>query len=321
MNTNVADPMESPSTLAVVIPCYRSRNSLDELVGRLCAALGGSGRSYELIFVEDASPEAETWASLQMIRSLHPTVVRCFRLARNVGQHNAIQCGFAQLSPNVEIVVTMDDDLQHQPEDVLALVEAIEQGADLAVGAYHDKQHAGWRNFGGGLVDGTLRRIFNLPDDFQLTSFRAMRRFAADDVVENQSRYSYLTAALLAVTRFHVNVPVTHQPRRDGRSGYSLGVSLELAANLFLSYSRWPLYLVVGLFLLSLLATTTITVWVFWRWLISSYVPEGWTSTMLMLGIGNTFNLAALAVIALLSTRSHRQLVGTSGRWRIAERS
>jgi glycosyltransferase involved in cell wall biosynthesis len=314
-------PKDSAATLAIVIPCYQSTSTLRDLTRRLLAAFANGGRTIELIFIDDASPNGQTWNTLKALHSEFPKVVRCFRLARNAGQHNAIQCGFAQTSPNVEIVVTMDDDLQHRPEDVPSLVAAIEEGADLAVGAYENKRHAAWRNIGGQLVDGALRRIFQLPHDFQLTSFRAMRRFVADDVVENQSRYGYLTAALLAVTRFRVNVPVVHQERREGRSGYSLATSLELAANLFLSYSRWPLYLVVCLFLLSLLATASVTTWVFWRWLVSNHVPAGWTSTMLMLGIGNTFNLAALAVIALLSTRSHRQLVGTSGRWRIAERS
>jgi len=317
---NSDNPLKQGATLAVVVPCYRSSTLLEELADRLCATLDGCGKPYELIFIDDASPLAETWVSLKNIQAKYPAAIRCYRLARNVGQHNAIQCGFAQLSPSVETVITLDDDLQHQPEDIPALLHAIDQGSELVIGAYDDKQHAGWRNLGGHVVDNALRRIFNLPHDFQLTSYRAMRRFVADEVVESQSRYNYLTAAMLAVTRFRSNVPVRHQPRREGRSGYSLTTSLELAANLFLSYSRWPLYLVVSLFLLSLLATTSITLWVFYRWLVSLHIPAGWTSTMLMLGIGNTCNLAALAVIALLSTRSHRQLVGTSGRWRIAER-
>ena len=88
-----------------------------------------------------------------------------------------------------------------------------------------------------------------------------------------------------------------------------------------MSYSRWPLYLVGGLFLTSLLATASITLWVFWRWLVVSHIPAGWTSLMLMLGVGNTFILAALAVVAVLSTRSHRQLVGSASRWRVADRA
>jgi glycosyltransferase involved in cell wall biosynthesis len=306
-------------TLAIVIPCYGSGPLLSELAQRLTRALGSDAARTELIMIDDASPSVRTWESLCALQSAFPQLVRCYRLARNVGQHHAIQCGFAQVSPSVEVIVTMDDDLQHRPEDVPALVNAVRDGADLAVGAYANKQHASWRNAGGRLVDGCMRRIFNLPRDFQLTSFRAMRRFAADEVVQNHSRYSYLSAALLGVTRFRVNVPVTHHARREGRSGYSLGTSIELSANLFLSYSRWPLYFVMGLFTLSLLATGVITLWVFLRWLVSNHIPAGWTSVMLMLGLGNTFNLAALAVIALLSTRSHRQLVGTSGGWRIAD--
>lgn len=305
--------------VAIVIPCYRSAASIPELARRLVAALTTAGHAHEILFIDDASPSPATWTAIRQTRSEFPDTVRGCRLATNVGQHNAIQCGFAQLSPGVEVVVTMDDDLQHRPEDVPALVQAVDEGADLAIGAYDVKQHAGWRNLGGRITDGALRRLFGLPSGFQLTSFRAIRRFATDDVLENRSRYSYLSAALLSATCHRVNVPVSHEARVEGRSGYSLATSAELAANLFLSYSRWPLYMVVGLFAASFLGTSAIMAWAFIRWLVADHAPEGWASTIMVLGITSTFNLAGLAVVALLSTRSHRQLVGASGGWRIAE--
>ena len=305
--------------ITVVVPCYRSVATLRPLVERLLSSLARVGRRGEIILIDDASPEPLTWQTLVSLQREYPASVRCFRLARNVGQHNAIVCGFAQASPSVSMVVTMDDDLQHRPEDVPALLRAIDDGADLAIGAYESKQHQGWRNAGGRLVDRCLRTLFKLPPDFQLTSFRAIRRFAVEDAVENRSRYSYLTASLLAATRFRVNVPVAHEPRAEGTSGYSLATSIELAINLFLGYSRWPLYLVVAMFGLSLLATTAIMGWALLRWLVADHPPEGWASTVLVLGITSTFNLAGLGVIALLSTRTHRQLVGASGGWRIAE--
>ncbi|MCC7097779.1 MAG: glycosyltransferase family 2 protein [Thermomonas sp.] len=309
-----------PPRIAIIVPCYCSVQSLAQLTQRLRTALDASSYAYEIVFVDDASPGQQTWDILKKLKTQHPDVVRCFRLSRNTGQHNAIQCGFAQISPSAEIVVTMDDDLQHRPEDIPALLRAIEDGADIAIGAYDIKHQSRLNNLGGKLVDSSLRRLFALPPDVQLTSFRAIRRFAVDDVLENQSRYMYLTAALLSATRFHVNVPVIHESRLEGRSGYSLARSVELAANLFLSYSRWPLYLIAALFGISLLATLTITGWVMWKWWVTSQLSAGWTSTMMMLGITSTFNLAALAVVALLSTRSHRQLVGSAGRWRISER-
>ena len=305
--------------VAVVVPCYQSVQSLQPLARRLCIALAARGYPFELIFVDDASPDEATWNTLKVVKDECAGVARCFRLARNVGQHNAIQCGFAQLSPSIEIVVTMDDDLQHRPEDVPTLVVAVDEGADLAIGAYDDKRHARWRNVGGGIVDACLRGLFNLPRGFDLTSFRAVRRYAVDDALANSNRYMYLTAALLLVTRRRVNVPVSHQQRSEGRSGYSLAKSLELSANLFLSYSRWPLYFIVVLFLFSLLVAVSITAWVFWKWLVMNQVAAGWTSTMMLLGTTNAFTLAALAVIALLVTRSHRQLVGGGARWRVAE--
>lgn len=305
--------------IAVVVPCYRSSDSIDVLARRLVGAMHDSGYGFELILVDDASPDSRTWETLVSLKSRFGKQIKCYRLARNVGQHNAILCGIAQISESVKCVVTMDDDLQQLPEDVPRLLRAIDGGADMAVGAYPRKKHGVWKNLSGRLIDATLRRIFSLPSTFQLTSFRAFRRYVADEVVENRSRYTYLTAALLSVTRHQVNVSVAHEERREGRSGYSLIRSLELAASLYLTYSRVPLYLVMCLFFLSMSITGSITLWALLRYMSAHGLPMGWTSLMVMIGICSTFNLAATAVVALLATRSHRQSVGAYGHWRISD--
>lgn len=313
----------APSTnrqVAVVIPCYCSSISLEALVERLVAVFSASGDAVECVLVDDASPDdAGTWETIRRLGLKYPRIVRGFRLARNVGQHSTLLCAMSNISLAATIVVTMDDDLQQLPEDIPKLLQAMDEGADLAIGAYPEKKHAAWRNIAGGIVDRTLRRLFTLPRRFQLTSFRAFRRYVAEEAVESGGRYSYITASLLSVARRRVNVSVRHEERKQGRSGYTLLRSLELALNLYLTYSRIPLYLIFCLFMVSVGATLAIVGWTIYRYIVTAQVPMGWTSQMVMVGMSCTLNLVATAVVALFVTRSHRISMIPQARWRIAE--
>jgi glycosyltransferase involved in cell wall biosynthesis len=305
--------------VAIVIPCYHSSASLEALVDRIIDTLQNESR-LECILVDDASPdETGTWSTIHRLGLKYPDIVRGFRLARNVGQHSALLCGMARISTETTVVVTMDDDLQQLPEDIPELLQAIDDGADLAIGAYPEKKHDAWRNMAGSAVDGTLRRLFGLPRSFQLTSFRAFRRYVAEEAVDSAGRYSYITGSLLSVARRRVNIPVRHEARKQGRSGYTLLRSMELALNLYLTYSRAPLYLIFALFLTSMSTTLTIVGWTIYRYITTTELPMGWASQMVMIGMACTLNLVATAIVALFVTRSHRVAMIPQERWRIAE--
>lgn len=306
--------------VGVVIPCYRSAGTITSLVDGILTTLDEAGKSTLVMLVDDASPdEGACWRALESLCSRHGPRVRALRLARNAGQHGALLCGMAALPDDVVTVITMDDDGQHRPADLPALIAAVDAGTDLVIGAYDEKHHAAGRNLGGALVDHTLRRLFDLPSDFVLTSLRAMKRFVADDALEEAGSHTYLTAALLDATANRINVPVTHVPRREGRSGYTLSRSLRLAANLALSHSRLPVMAMMGIGVLFFVVTLASLVYVLWLRISTDGVIPGWASLMLMIGIQSTMLVAGLATILLYVARSHRILTGVRKRWRIAD--
>lgn len=306
--------------LGVVIPCYRSAASIGGVVEEILATCAAEGIPVLVLLVEDASPDGgATWAAIAALCAAHPGRVRGLRLARNMGQHNALLCGMQALPPEAAVVVTMDDDGQHRGGDIPALLAPLADGADLVIGAYDEKRHSGGRNLGGALVDGLLRRLFGLPRGFQLTSFRAMRRFVADHAVDEASEYTYLTAALLSATPRRANAPVRHEPRRQGRSGYTLSRALGLAANLVFTHSRLPFYVTAGIGAAALLLTLVSLLYVLWlRFSMEDVIP-GWASVMLMMGVQSTMLMAALVSILIYAVRSHRLLQGRRTRWRIAD--
>lgn len=302
--------------LSVVIPVYRAAESLDELVARLSATLGKDARASEVIFIDDGSPD-NSWGVLVGLKKRYPSLLRIARLQKNSGQHNAILCGFSLAEGDV--VVTMDDDLQNPPEEIPKLVAEIENGFDLVIGSYFTKQHSAVRNASGGLVDRVIRAIFKLPNDFQLTSFRAARRHVVLNVREMGGVYPYVTTMLLAHTARYANVEVRHEPRKHGASNYNLGRSARLAANLLLSYSSLPVMFVgfvcLGAFAFSLLFGLGVMV----RALMQGSSVEGWASTMVVLSFFNALVLMCLFIFSLYLSRMNQQITRSRTIFTIAE--
>ena len=289
--------------ISVVIPAYKSSDSLPLLMRKLDAVLNRTGQPFEIIVVDDSSPD-DTWECLKVLKQIYPQL-KIIRLLRNSGQHNALLCGLSLARGS--IVITMDDDLQNPPEEVPKLVDAIQKGYDLAIGAYDSKQHSAGRNAGGKLIDGLQRRIFHLPSDFQLTSFRAVRKVVVDNVLSMGGAFPYITSMLLSHTSRCVNVPVHHEPRRFGVSNYDVKRSFLLACNLLLSYSLYPIYLVATLCLSAFALSIWITLWALFERLAGSTLP-GWASTLIATSFFSGLILFALVIHGLYLSRVNQQI-------------
>jgi glycosyltransferase involved in cell wall biosynthesis len=306
----------TPRLVSIVVPCYRSTESLPILVERILAVGAQLGSAFEIILVDDRSPDG-TWETLKALKARHGGNLKIVRLLKNAGQHNALLCGF-QLAAG-DVVITMDDDLQNPPEEIPKLIAAVAGGYDLAIGAYEEKQHSAARNAGGDLIDRVLRRIFKLPADFQLTSFRAARR----EVVQNACRmggvYPYITAMLLSHAGNQVNVMVKHEPRKFGVSNYNLRRSFSLAANLLLNYSSYPLYLVGALCGFAFLLAIGFGAFVVLRtFMVGSTVP-GWASTVVIVSFLNALTLLSLVIFGLYLSRLNLQISQSKPRFTISE--
>jgi polyisoprenyl-phosphate glycosyltransferase len=291
--------------ISVVIPVYRAEQSLPLLVPRLISTLQSMQRHFEIILVDDSSPDS-SWQVLKRLKQQHPSVLRLARLLTNSGQHNAILCGLSLVTGDV--VVTMDDDLQNPPEELPKMVAAVDRGFDLAIGAYDSKKHAGARNAAGRFIDWLLRRIFHLPRDFQLTSFRAFRRVVADNVCQMGGVFPYITSMVFSHASKYVNVSVRHDPRAFGSSNYTLRRSVKLAVNLILNYSSYPLYAVASLCLFAFVVSAGLGSFIAFRSLIHGSTVPGWASTMVAISFFNALVLLCLLIYGLYLSRINEQI-------------
>jgi glycosyltransferase involved in cell wall biosynthesis len=295
---------QNRTRISIVIPAYRSADSLPLLIPQLHTTLQALNRPFEIIVVDDASPD-KTWDALLQLKANHPDTLKILRHRVNQGQHQAILCGLAYATG--DIVVTMDDDLQNPPEEVPRLIAPIDQGYDLAIASYDSEKQSTFRKTSGDLVDAVQRRIYHLPPSFELTSFRAIARRVVDGVHEMNGTFPYITCMLFANARTYTNVPVRHDSRRFGRSNYTLRRSLPLVFNIIFTYSIYPLYLVMFICAVSLIATTTYGTWILTESLFDQSTVPGWSSTILTTVFSTSIILFTLLILLVYVMRISQQ--------------
>jgi polyisoprenyl-phosphate glycosyltransferase len=300
--------------LSLVIPVYGSQAVLPELVARLQATLDGIVHlraNYEVIFVCDRSPDA-SWQVIQGLCALHPWV-RGILLRMNAGQHNALMAGFARARG--DIVMTMDDDLQHSPDDIPTLLDELARGCDVVYARFKNRQHAGWKVAGSRLNDIVAGYLMQKPKGMYLSPFRAMRAAIVDDILRYQGPYVYVDGLILSVTRNIGLVDVEHHERYAGDSGYSFRKSLSLWLKMATNFSIVPLRITsfvglafagIGFLFAILLIIQKFTL---------DRMPIGWSSLIVTILIVGGVQLVALGMLGeylgrvLLTLNSRPQYV------------
>lgn len=238
MNDSPANQMGMEATLdvSVVVPVYGGSAALPELCRRLDETLQLAGFDYEIILVDDRG-QAEAWGVIRALAAQHPRV-RGLRLGRNFGQHAATICGIAYARG--EWIVTMDDDLEHPPESIPALLAAGDNDHPLVYGVFEKRTHAAYRNLSSELMRRMLKRAFpDLNEDY--CSFRVIHAPLAKQLDRFGLNRPYIDGMLSWLTSSTRSVSVPHEQRQHGDSTYTMRKLLSHAANIFVTFSYLPL--------------------------------------------------------------------------------
>jgi len=214
--------------LSIIIPVYGSEHILPELVSKINQSLNKLYENYEIIFVCDQSPD-QSWNVIKSLSQQAPNI-KGILLQNNVGQHNALMAGLKHAKG--EIIVTMDDDLQHSPKDISSLTLEIEKGHDVAYACFKEHKHPLWKIMGSRLNDQIAVYLLNKPKGLYLSPFRAMKSSIRDALLRYSSPHVYLDALILSVTHDIVSIEVDHHERHAGESRYGLKKSLALWFNM-----------------------------------------------------------------------------------------
>lgn len=270
---------QPPCDLSVVIPTYRSSGSLTQLVERLHATLQSRNLSFEVILVNDASPD-DTWDTIMSLAEAHPNTLRAVDLLHNHGQHMATMCGLAR--SRGAVVVTMDDDLQHPPEELPKLLDALAHHPDWdAVMGSWDRDQGLVRRLGSEVHAWADRLANGTPKGLRYSAYRAMRRPVVDAMVAHRTRLPVVGPLMTSVTvRVH-NVPVRHDPRAQGESNFRFGHGVAAVMANVVQGSTLPLRL-MSVFGLVVAGIAFLVAGVFLvRALSGAPTPPGWASAFL----------------------------------------
>lgn len=212
--------MESAVSLkySIVIPVYNTTWVLGELQRRVEQVFSTQiKQSYEIILVDDCSPNPGTWSAIEGLVKQNEHI-NAILLARNSGQHAALLCGMAEAKG--EYIITMDDDLQHTPEDIPKLIRL--NTHDVVMGQFLQKKHSFFRNTGSGIKAYFDRVISGKPRNLHITTFCLFQREIVKEIITlAKTPHPLFSSLIFQVTHDVVGVQVSHSSRQEGRSGYS----------------------------------------------------------------------------------------------------
>jgi glycosyltransferase involved in cell wall biosynthesis len=292
--------------VSVVIPCYRSGLTLPELVRRLVPVLSDTSSPHEVILVVDGSPD-DTWNVARALALEHPAV-QAINLSRNFGQHNALLAGIR--AAQFDTVVTMDDDLQHRPEEIPTLIGALVPGLDLVYGVPAVEEHGVLRSFASRNVKALMTLGLGIADARNISAFRIFRTQLRDGFVGLDGPHASIDVALSWTTTRSDTAVVHMDHRTTGRSNYSFRLLVRHALNTMLGYSTLPLRLVGYLGLVCGGLGIVLLAVVLWEFFSGSTTVEGFTTVASMVAIFSGAQMVALGIVGEYIARIHSENLG-----------
>jgi glycosyltransferase involved in cell wall biosynthesis len=291
------------ASLSIVVPVYNASGSLKPLAERVADTL--SDRNYELVLVNDGSPD-ESWEVIQALVT-DDVRIRGVNLMRNYGQHNATLAGIR--AAHNDVIVTMDDDLQHPPEEIPKMLARLDEGYDVVYGTPVAKQHGLLRNLVTALAKMALRYAMGIRDATMVSPFRAFRADLRPAFVDFQGPYVSIDVLLSWSTARFGSVPVRHDERAGGHSNYTVRTLAAYALTMLTGFTTRPLRfasllgIVVTLFGLVLLAVVLVRYFAY-----GSPVP-GFTFLASALAIFSGAQLLTLGIIGEYLARVHVRMM------------
>jgi len=279
--------------VSVVIPVYGSAPILPRLAERLEGALAALGRPYEVVLVYDCSPD-DSWNVIAGLCATRPWL-KGVRLRKNAGQHNAIMAGLGVARGRY--IVTMDDDLQHSPDDIGRIVKVLDEGADVCYVQFKRRRHVLWKRLGSRFNDQVASWLLRKPKGLYLSPFRGFIREIRDEMLRYEGPFVYLDGLIVQSTSNIRTLQAEHHDRDDGKSGYSLSKSISLWMQMATSFSIKPLRVAslmgiaasgVGFVAAAILVVQKI-IW--------PQTAVGWTSLIVAVLIMGGIQLLALGVV------------------------
>jgi dolichol-phosphate mannosyltransferase len=245
--------VDASGSVSVIVPVYRNEGSLEELVERLVLTIAGMGRRFEILLIDDGSPD-RSWEIIERLSAEHAEVVG-LKLSRNFGQHPAIAAGLERARGDVTVL--MDADLQDEPEQLPALLAKLDEGSDVVYTVNVEEDGSGSSRLTSALFHYSFSRLAQVDVPNAIGTYRVFTRKFREALLSYPERRPLYGPLMLYMGFTAAFVPVRRKPSMARASGYTLFKRLGLAIDTLASYTNVPhrilLLLGIGLTALSAL--------------------------------------------------------------------
>jgi glycosyltransferase involved in cell wall biosynthesis len=293
------------SGISVVVPVYNGAATLGDLLCRLTRVLDEVGEPYEIILVNDGSRDA-SWQQVVELTNVYGQL-RGFNLTRNYGQHNALLAGIR--AARFGTIVTLDDDLQHPPEEIPKLLTKLAEGFDVVYGTPDKEQHGLWRDMASRLTKLALQSAMGAETARKVSAFRVFRAHTCDAFADFRSPVVSIDVLLTWGTTSFAAIPVKHNPRELEKSNYTVRKLVTHALNMMTGFSTFPLQLasLTG-FAFTLLGLVAL-VYVIVRYVIQGGSVPGFPFLASAIAIFSGAQLFALGILGEYLARMHLRIM------------
>lgn len=281
--------------ISIISPVYRAEASLDELVRRVELSVGGLTNSFELILVDDRSPD-ESWIKMKQIAA-EKSFVRCIRLSRNFGQHYAITAGLDHA--HGEWVVVMDCDLQDRPEEIPLLYKKAQDGYQVVLARRYERKDGFLKRVFSKIFYRTLGYLTGTKQDESVANFGIYHSKVINEVSRLRESIRYFPTMVRWVGFNVVSINVEHAERTEGKSNYNFRKLMLLALDIILAYSDRPIRLLIKVGLFISLISMMFIFYTIYQWWQGDIEVLGYASLIISIWFLSGCILVMLGVVGL----------------------
>ena len=231
--------MSETPEISIVSPIYMAEHIAQKLVEEIEKSMTKINISYEIILVDDRSPD-DSWNTIKQLSKNHPNV-KSFRLSRNFGQHATIISGLSKASGNW--VVVMDCDLQDQPKEIEKLYKKAKEGYEVVLAKREHRQDGFLKRTASKMFYKLFNYLAGVKIDNEIANFGVYKKNVIESVLKMEDAIIFFPLFIRWVGFNQTVIPVEHASRESGESSYNWMKLIKLAANTIVSFSDKPLRL------------------------------------------------------------------------------
>lgn len=276
--------------ISIVIPVYNSSSIIEELHKQIAQAMTVS---FEIIFVNDCSKD-DSWKKIVSLSKSNKHITG-INLRKNSGQDNALLAGLRIAKGNYCVI--MDDDLQHNPNDILALYNECKKGFDVCYANFTSLKQTAVKNIGSSTNGRMAELLVSKPKDIYLSPFKIINKSTVLEISKFAGPYPYIDGIILTITQNLSQVNVEHQTRFSGKSNYTFSKSVSVFMKLFTGFSVLPLRLATITGCIATLIGFVLLIKYLYDYFIAKNYIEGWTTVVVLIILFGGLILITLGII------------------------